>query len=455
MTNTGRWLICLLFLLTSTTTVHADRRVSQLEKSLKPLTDLLEARNFSAAEEWCEKVRSSLRSHGYKQLADYLLFWEHPHKAAEFYEKSGYRRGFNRLGKYYVRNDDMENARISFAKGIASRERSRFYFQEGVAKRAAGNLLAARADYQLALEDLITLIGSLDFIFSTEDAALRRNIQDTLELLPSTPKEKREQKKLRQILRRAALYCSRLHQQVFHFICTEEISETVNRGWELQVNPGNLRFGLRSKRPQRYLNQTFLYDYQLIEDPKSGHHVESRTLLKENGIRRNRPNAPNKCIFRIFQPIFSPIEFLSPEWQTQYWFRIIRETRWEGRPVVVIQAVPYDPDNQRTVSGHIWIDKEDFSIIRIRMSPKSIRNYNLVRREAAHRGLTPELVFEIQFLQRKSGFRFPTSCTLKESYHAPGRSPFVRVHSQYNYSNYKFFQVNSRSSAPTPSEPPI
>jgi len=420
---------------------------------LKPLENLLENRHFAAAIEWCERRRPELRYSGYRMVADYFLFWEHPEKAAEYYKKAGYPRGLNRLGTYYSRLNNHDQARFWFEQSAPGRERMRFFMEEGRRLEEKGDLESARKAFENAREDLIARIVSLEFDTDMEDAAARRKIREALERLPRKPEETEQLERLQTILSKAGEYCRQLHQRVYYYYCIEDIMEKIDRRWELGNLPGHRRRLDGAKIPPRRINRSYRFDYQLVRKDESTEHLESRTLLRENGIPRRVENAANAAVFRVSQPVFAPIEFLAPRWQTMYWFRILKETRWHKRPVVVIQAVPHDPGNRRTISGKIWIDRKDGSVLRIQMVPKSIRNHHQVRLEATRRGLTPALTFEIQFLKTSAGFRFPTRCILEERYSSPHSPPFVRVHSEYHYRKYRFFQVKSRVSAPTISEP--
>jgi len=450
MTRTRVTVLLLLVMLTPC--LHG---VENLEKKLKPLADLLENKHFAAAVEWCNRRRPAMRFHGYRMVADYYLFWDQPAKAADYYDKAGYSKGFNRIGTYFMRQEDPETARRMFNRGTASRERIRFFLKEAKRREKAGDSEGARSDYEFAREDLITLIGSLGFEFTADDAATRRSIQEALDRLPRKEREAKARKRLKVILRRTGEYCRQLHERVFYFYCIEEIEEKIDRLWEVGNPTGRRRLLDGVKLPSRQMKRSLRFDYQLVREEGEAKHTESRTLLRENGIPRKVLNARNKSIFQVSQPVFAPIEFLAPQWQDMYWFRIIENTRWRGRPVVIIQAVPYDPGNMRIVSGRIWIDRKDGSVLRIQMAPKSIRNHHQILKEANRRGLTPALTFDIQFLQSNGGFRFPTHCILEERYTAPQSAPFVRVHTEYRYRKYRFFQVSSRVSAPMVSEPPL
>ena len=423
------------------------------EEKLKPLENLLENRHFAAAIEWCERRRPELRYRGYRMVADYFLFWEFPDKAAEYYQKAGYPRGMNRLGTHYLRLNNRDQARFWFDRSAPDRERMRFYMEEGRRREASKDLEGARKDYETAREDLIARIISLEYDTNTEDTAARGKIREALERLPGKPEALEESKRLRAILHKAGEYCRQLYQRVYYYYCIEDIEEHIDRRWELQNQYGHRRGLDGAKVPSRKIKRSYRFDYQLVREDDTSRHVESRTMLKENGIPRRVANASNPAVFRVSQPVFAPIEFLTPRWQSMYWFRILEETRWHKRPVVIIQAVPYDPGNRRTISGRIWIDRKDGSVLRIQMVPKSIRNHHQVRLEAVRRGLTPALTFDIQFLKSSAGFRFPTRCILEERYTSPHSPPFVRVHSEYHYHKYRFFQVKSRVSAPMISEP--
>jgi hypothetical protein len=94
------------------------------------------------------------------------------------------------------------------------------------------------------------------------------------------------------VLAKASLYCQKLQNYVYHFVCQEKVSEIIKGAWKMRGSP-QISPGLQSLSPGAtggvYLitdtsqKNTYLYEYQLIR--KKGINQESRTLIEKNGIR--------------------------------------------------------------------------------------------------------------------------------------------------------------------------
>lgn len=260
-------------------------------------------------------------------------------------------------------------------------------------------------------------------------------------------------KDLETILWKCAEYCEKLANSAFFFVCQEKIKEVIYQSPEgpvvvtgtVATSSGGIIS--RSYRPMfprpKIIINNYIYDYQLI---KKGEEIkETRILLKENGKERHEKNAELKTKrFYSERSAFGPVGLLSKEWQDMYSYNIIREKTINGRETFVIEARPNKKIAGKPNYGKIWVDKEDFSILRIEVEQESLAGFEELKKESEKKGIKPVITVTHDYEIKKDGIRFPSKITFKEDYvgvKIRRRSKKSRMF--VTYDKYRFFTVET------------
>ena len=262
------------------------------------------------------------------------------------------------------------------------------------------------------------------------------------------------------ILQGAADYCQQLKQSAFHFYCREKILETRNpltksgpqnrlrRRILTDREKGN--YALRDMRDTAFTQvKSYVFGYRLI---KQGDQIkEERDWISSgDNAKVHRDQVVKTNAFFSEKAVFAPITILDRTRQDRYNFQFIRFDERNGRPVVVIEALPKDPGETATIYGTLWIDKEDFSILKIEADPKSIRGYGALKELATKLRTRLHLSMEIDFDRQQKGIRFPTKISFLEKYKGgrtiysnQGSKGWERTQTEFVYSDYRFFSVQT------------
>jgi VWFA-related protein len=295
-----------------------------------------------------------------------------------------------------------------------------------------------------------------------EDSPEYFELQARLEEKNRTTKRKSgktiEPGELRRILTGCAGYCERLKQSAFHFFCNESIVETLK---PLNTRPGampDISVASQKRGGNRQLHQvrenissrvnTYRFTYRLI---KNGPKVkeEREWLSSHDNVKVSRGRVAPSLAFISEKAVFAPITLLDKSRQDRYKYTFLRYDRWKGRKAVVIEAVPKDSATREiAVYGDVWIDLEDFSVLKIEADPRSINGYGRLKELAKRLHTRLRLSLETEFGKRVNGIRFPTCVSNLEKYRG-GRavsrykrgSAWERSRTVFTYSGYQFFNV--------------
>lgn len=250
--------------------------------------------------------------------------------------------------------------------------------------------------------------------------------------------EEDKKEKLALILKKSAEYCERLAKATLYFVCQERIKESINYYKDVPYSDF-YRGGIKTVRKSRKIN-AYTYDYQLI---KKGDSIkERRILLEENGRKKYEKNASLKTKrFFTERPVCAPIGLLSKYWQNFYNYKIIKEENLDGKETIVIEAKPKSPMKEKPNYGKIWVDKEDFSILKIEFLQESLAKFKKLRKMARRYLLKPRLTDTHYFGIEKNGIRFPSKVHFTEAYFTKDQRRLVFSETTFNYDDYKFFTV--------------
>jgi TonB family protein len=224
---------------------------------------------------------------------------------------------------------------------------------------------------------------------------------------------------LDRILKKCASYCEKLEYTALNFVCKEEITENIYRGPSTGKN-------------------TYNYDYNLKK--KKDEIAESRILREENGKKCYEMEAELKTnIFLSERAMFAPVELISESVQDLYDYELEKEEGIFGRKACVIKATP-KKENDLSY-GKLWIDVEDFSVLKIEMKQESLVGYAGLKEGLKEHGIEPVLSTTHCYEIEKKGIRFPSRTDFLENYRGLSRfrsRETRRSRTVIEFSDYQF-----------------
>ena len=251
------------------------------------------------------------------------------------------------------------------------------------------------------------------------------------------------------ILQNCAEYCRKLGNSALFFICQEKIKEDIyefRNGGTVVVKGGEgaaITYGTAPSFRRRANRNSYVYDYQLV---KKGESIEeTRTLLEENGRKKDLKDAPLKTQ-RFFsrKAVFGPVGFFGREWHDVYDYEFIKQDRIDGRETYVIKAKPKVPIEGKPNYGTLWVDKADSSVIKMEVEDQSLAGFEKILEVAKSRGLKPILATVHEYGILKNGLRFPSRTVFNEKYSGSRSSGFTQSKTEIRYENYRFFTVETK-----------
>jgi len=254
-----------------------------------------------------------------------------------------------------------------------------------------------------------------------------------------------DQEQVKKILKKCADYCEKLSHLVLYFVCREEITERIDHS-ELKAigqfssdDPKKIRKNAQFPALDK---NVYIYDYQLIR--RENETKEQRILLEENGQEKNEQNAPLKTRrFKHIYMVFGPIGLLSKYNQQFYDYKIVKETKFKGEEVFIIEAAPKSDIKPDKLSGKIWIRKSDFCVLKIEWNQTSVGNYKEIEKIAISLNAIPQITFMTEFDFEKNKIRFPSKFLLEEEYIRPEGGRYKKSEIIVRYKDYKFFTVET------------
>jgi hypothetical protein len=261
---------------------------------------------------------------------------------------------------------------------------------------------------------------------------------------------------LASILAKAAEYCRRLEGSAFDFVCREEIRETIDPKLDVSVKGGRidpntaLNLGLRQSdflgpalvvRTVRKIHRSYVYDYQCI---RAGRAIrEIRTLLEENGKKKNVPDAELQTSTVVWgTALLGPIGLFGERFQGGYDYALRGSEPVNGVAAALVEAKPKPgaPPN-RNLYGQAWIDPATGDILKIEWSEGRVGNFDVFARRGEIYKRTPRLTIVSEFSVEKNGLRFPSRLSVEEAYLKDSGKPFIRSRTEVAYKDFKFFTV--------------
>lgn len=259
------------------------------------------------------------------------------------------------------------------------------------------------------------------------------------------------------LLERAAEYSRRLEGAAFDFVCREEIRETIDpaldarsrpQGSRVTTDPGGITVLPKflggptvTVSTVRKVKRTFVYDYQCV---RAGRAIrEVRTLLEENGKRKNVPNAELATSVVVFaNALLGPVGLFAERLKSDYVYSVAGAEKVGQVRALVIDAKPRPgAPATRNLYGKAWVDPATGDILRIEWSENRVGRFDVFERRGQLFKRTPRLVIRSEFEVEKNGLRFPTRLVVEEAYLKESGKAFVRSTTEVVYKDFKFFSV--------------
>jgi hypothetical protein len=275
-----------------------------------------------------------------------------------------------------------------------------------------------------------------------------------IETHPPAPQQKPPDVDLESLLEKTAEYCRKLESAVLYFVCREEISEKIDpaldvpppptiKSWSIADNWTGLdsRGSITITSAPSKIKNSYVYDYQCVR--KDGQIQEVRTLLEENGKKKNQPNAALKMSVILYvNTMLGPVGIFRKSYQTEYDYTIVGSDKFERKPVIIVDAKPKpDAPEAKTLYGKAWIDPVTGNIMKIEYSENRIGHYEVFEARGEKYDRTPRVTQRAEFRAEKNGLRFPSKLFVEEAYLNKRGRAFVRSETTVVYKDFKFFTV--------------
>lgn len=391
------------------------------------------------------RIKSSMRNQAHA-FAGYILFQnsKYPESKKQF-ESAGSKLWFNLMGNLRKNGDQYQESLFYYLKGTTTKERADglFYLANKFAEQ--GDSQNEKICYQTALTDYQKLLRSLKYRWNEEHIEKSNfcigKLKEKFGFFEKKPSVKRE---LADILKKAGDYCKKLDGIAIYYFCNElkkdkvvllrKLAKAMEKPEEFFENFSPLKI-----RRSRIID-IYKYDIQFIKK-KNGVITEDRKLLMER-LDNSNPGIPILS-YSIKEPLYGPHTLIAFGWQNLFDYHKIGDEKIFGEDTVVIEATPRWHSVFNKMSGKIWIDEKDGSVLKIEWNYARVQNRNQLRKMGLILDREPDLKFISEFGIKKNGLRFPSRCYIVESYVNKSNQRFIRLKVDIEYMNYQFFIVSS------------
>lgn len=347
------------------------------------------------------------------------------------------------LGDRYLQMGILGAAIDCYQRGVPVVGLARSWSQLAESSLNRGDMKPALERYTNALRVYETLIRDDRCIWDPEWNGERLAMREKWLQLGGDEATRREEEKLRPLLRLAAAYCRRLEESFLDFICEEEVVETIDRSHPLtdvmQV-PGLPSSGSGGGRGLN--RKRTLYDYRLVSE--SGKTNEARILLRKSGESAGLELTDlTVSHYRLRNMIYSPIELFAAGQNPSYEYHLLAERSDEAGPIFVVEILPLQFVTPPLSFGKAWL-RQDGRVERIELNFKSIQNYEAITLAAQKHKRIPVISFIVIFGKVYRGIGFPSVIHLRDAFLDESGRESLAADIAITYDQFRFFKVEMR-----------
>ena len=390
----------------------------------KALSDRLTGGKYDAVENYLKKRPEEMRRQCYRLAGDICFHREEYKRAIGYYGNTGFKESNNKIGECYFLSGDYKKAAEYFEKGYRSAEGARAYGALADELNNTGERAGAKRRYQQAVDEYEYMIKDFDYRWNTPDRLDRQRCMRALETFEKSPEEIALQKRMEKILEKTAAYCKRLNSELIYFFCNEVIREESSGGHGRTRN-------------------SIIYEYQLVKEENKI--SERRIQLESNGIKNRREDVPLGTVkYKYEYLIFGPIVFFQKAVQDRFVYRITGEDMFKGQKAVVVEAIPLTEGTWKLLGGKIWLNADDFAVLKIEWHPQFLANNFLQSLDSARR-LNKDLLVEFysEFGIERQGIRYPSKYRIREFHVSENGKRKRTAGLDVDFKKYRFFSVGT------------
>jgi len=122
-------------------------------------------------------------------------------------------------------------------------------------------------------------------------------------------------------------------------------------------------------------------------------------------------------------------------------YKIVKEETIKGRKSYVIEIKPKTAIEGNPNYGKAWVDKEDFTVLKIEIKQESLAGFEKFEQEIKDRPRPLFTTTHYYFIEEK-GIRFPSKTVFVEKYMGRRKNILRASETTITYDKYRFFTVD-------------
>ena len=244
------------------------------------------------------------------------------------------------------------------------------------------------------------------------------------------------------VLEKTAKYCEKLKNATFYFTCLEEIKDVyILKGQEIK-------------------NDFYRHDYQIIMDGNGRMSEKRENMDEETGItgtdkkkrkrKKKKKDEPPLILtnFYSYYPFLMPVTLLGKENQENYSYQLLDKEKIGIRETLKVSVDPREKSGRAINHGVVWLDVRDGSVVKIELSPFSLRGIDALQEVARRKGAMLKVTDIHWYEIEKDQLRFPSKTEISEiklAQYGPANEKERELENSktvFAYKNYRFFKVN-------------
>jgi hypothetical protein len=251
---------------------------------------------------------------------------------------------------------------------------------------------------------------------------------------------------LKGILENTSIYCQKLDEYAYYFVCREAVMEKLAGKSKVQWTPppggGVVLEGTTIRVTDTSTTNTYLYEYQLIR--KKANNQETRTLIEKNGERMAASEANLEPLrFHFENMAFGPINLFGPVGRLRHNYRIVGRDTIKGEKATIVEARSTAETAEYNPGGKVWVRDSDNAILKIEWDQTTMAGFKDVLKAADAVNAIPMFTLVTEYGIERNGIRFPSRVFLREAYlRTKSRKTQTVSEVTIDYKDYKFFQVD-------------